>query len=243
MIAMDGIAKRYGDKFAVAPTTLHVADRRSLALVGPSGSGKSTILRLVLGLLAPDAGSVLVGGVAVTPATVLSIRRRIGYVIQDGGLFPHLSAQDNVALLARRLRWSAARVSARVEELSALVALDSTTLRRYPAELSGGQRQRVGIMRALMLDPELLLLDEPMGALDPIVRARLQEDLKRIFLGLGKTVLLVTHSLDEAAYLGDEVVLMREGRVVQRGTFRQLVDAPAEPFVREFVEAQRAPCA
>ncbi len=243
MIAMVGVAKRYGDKFAVAPTTLHVADRRSLALVGPSGCGKSTILRLVLGLLAPDAGSVRVGGVSVTPATVISIRRRIGYVIQDGGLFPHLSAHDNVALLARRLQWPSGRISARVDELAALVGLDSTTLRRYPAELSGGQRQRVGIMRALMLDPELLLMDEPMGALDPIVRARLQQDLKHIFSGLGKTVLLVTHSLDEAAYLGDEVVLMREGRVVQRGTLRELVDAPAEPFVREFVEAQRAPCA
>jgi osmoprotectant transport system ATP-binding protein len=242
VIELEGIAKRYGDRLAVSPTTLHVGDRTSLALVGPSGCGKSTILRLVLGLLAPDAGRVAVGGVTVTPETVIAIRRRIGYVIQDGGLFPHLSAGDNVALLARRLGWGTSRVTPRVEELAALVRLDSSTLLRYPAELSGGQRQRVGIMRALMLDPELLLLDEPMGALDPIVRARLQEDLKRIVSSLGKTALLVTHNLDEAAYLGDEVALMRDGRVVQRGTLRQLVDAPADPFVREFIEAQRAPC-
>src|SRR5262249_11102178 len=150
---------------------------------------------------------VLVGGTPVVPETALSIRRRTGYVIQDGGLFPHLSARDNAALLARHLGWTEDRVGARLEELAALVRLDPAILGRYPAELSGGQRQRVGIMRALMLDPDLLLLDEPMGALDPMVRARLQEDMKRIFAGLGKTVLLVTHDLVEAAYLGDEVAL------------------------------------
>ncbi|HXN31100.1 MAG TPA: ATP-binding cassette domain-containing protein [Polyangiaceae bacterium] len=239
---MEGLAKRYGDRIAVAPTTLAVGDARSLALVGPSGCGKSTILRLVLGLITPDAGRVVVGGVAVTPATVIAIRRRAGYVIQEGGLFPHLSAAANVTLLARRLGWSAGRIAPRVEELAALVRLDSSLLRRHPAELSGGQRQRVGIMRALMLDPPMLLLDEPMGALDPIVRAGLQVDLKRIVSGLGKTVLLVTHSIDEAAYLGDEIAMMRDGRVIQRGPLRELVDAPADPFVREFIEAQRAPC-
>ena len=239
---MEGLAKRYGDRIAVAPTTLAVGDARSLALVGPSGCGKSTILRLVLVLITPDAGRVVVGGVAVTPATVIAIRRRAGYVIQEGGLFPHLSAAANVTLLARRLGWSAGRIAPRVEELAALVRLDSSLLRRHPAELSGGQRQRVGIMRALMLDPPMLLLDEPMGALDPIVRAGLQVDLKRIVSGLGKTVLLVTHSIDEAAYLGDEIAMMRDGRVIQRGPLRELVDAPADPFVREFIEAQRAPC-
>jgi len=237
------VTKRFGDQLAVAPTTLAVRPQTALALVGPSGCGKSTVLRLVLGLVAPDAGRVLVGGVPVGPTTVIAVRRRSGYVIQDGGLFPHLRADDNVALLARRLGWSAARIGARLEELASLVRLERRLLRSYPAELSGGQRQRVGIMRALMLDPQLLLLDEPMGALDPIVRARLQHDLKRIFSELGKTVLLVTHSLDEAGYLGDEVALMRAGRVLQRGPFEELVRSPADPFVREFVEAQRAPCA
>lgn len=243
VIALEGVAKRYGQRLALAPTTLRIAERTSLALVGPSGCGKSTILRLTLGLLAPDEGRILVGGVQVTSDTAISVRRRTGYVIQDGGLFPHLTASDNVTLLARFLRWAPSRIASRLVELAALVRLDESILRRYPAELSGGQRQRVGIMRALMLDPQFLLLDEPMGALDPIVRAVLQDDLKRIFAGLGKTVLLVTHSLDEAAYLGDEVALMREGRVIQRGSLRELVDSPAEPFVREFVRAQRSPCA
>jgi osmoprotectant transport system ATP-binding protein len=242
VIALEGVAKRYGERLVVAPTTLTVRAGTTLALVGPSGCGKSTILRLVLGLLAPDAGRIVVGDVAVTPGTVLAVRRRTGYVIQDGGLFPHLSARDNVTLLARRLGWTPARIDPRVGELAALVHLDPGMLARYPAQLSGGQRQRVGIMRALMLDPQILLLDEPMGALDPMVRAGLQVDLKRIFSELTKTVLLVTHGLDEAAYLGDDVALMREGRVLQRGTLRELEESPADPFVREFIHAQKAPC-
>jgi osmoprotectant transport system ATP-binding protein len=239
MIALEGVMKRYGSKLVLASTTLTIAARTTVALLGPSGCGKSTLLRLVLGLIPPDAGRLSVAGMAVTPATSMQVRRRVGYVIQDGGLFPHLSANDNVTLLARHLGWSRQRLEIRRAELTALVRLESGLLERYPAELSGGERQRVGIMRALMLDPELLLLDEPMGALDPMVRARLQRDLKRIFAELGKTVLLVTHSLDEAAYLGDEVVLMNAGHVVQRGTMRELLESN-DPFVREFVEAQRA---
>jgi osmoprotectant transport system ATP-binding protein len=243
VIALESVAKRFGDRLVIAPTTLSVNAGTSLALVGPSGCGKSTILRLILGLLSPDEGRVFVGGEPVTPDTVIGVRRRTGYVIQEGGLFPHLTAEGNVTLLARRLGYRAGLMAARVDELSSLVRLPRDLLDRYPAELSGGQRQRVGIMRALMLDPQLLLLDEPMGALDPIVRVRLQNDLKRIFGELRKTVLLVTHSLDEAAYLGDEVALMRDGRVLQRGAMKDLVGSPADPFVREFVAAQRAPCA
>ena len=238
MVTLDGVEKRFGGKLVLAPTTLTVGARTSLALLGPSGCGKSTLLRLVLGLLAPDAGQLSVAGVPVTPATVIPVRRRIGYVIQEGGLFPHLTAKDNVALLARHLRWRPARVAERLAELALLVRLEPSMLDRYPAQLSGGERQRVGIMRALMLDPPLLLLDEPMGALDPMVRARLQQDLKRIFAELEKTVIFVTHSLEEAAFLGDEVVLMRDGRVVQRGTMGDLETA-ADPFVREFVDVQR----
>jgi osmoprotectant transport system ATP-binding protein len=239
MIAIEGIAKRFGGKLVLSPITLNVAARTSLALLGPSGCGKSTLLRLILGLILPDAGRLSVAGVPVTPATSIQVRRQIGYVIQDGGLFPHLSARDNVTLLARHLGWQRGQLEERLAELVALVRLDARLLKRYPAELSGGERQRVGIMRALMLDPQLLLLDEPMGALDPMVRARLQRDLKHIFAGLGKTVLLVTHSLEEASYLGDEVVLMNEGRVVQRGRMRELLES-TDPFVREFVAAQRA---
>ncbi len=238
MIALEGVAKRFGQKLVLAPTTLVVAAGTSLALLGPSGCGKSTLLRLILGLLLPDAGHLWVDGTPVTPATSLRVRRQIGYVIQEGGLFPHLSANENVTLLARHLGWQKTRLADRLAELAALVRLDSRLLERYPVELSGGERQRVGIMRALMLDPPLLLLDEPMGALDPIVRARLQHDLKNIFAELGKTVLIVTHSLDEAAYLGDEVALLNEGSVVQRGKMRELLES-SDPFVREFVEAQR----
>ncbi len=238
MVTLEGVEKRFGGRLVLAPTTLTVAARTSLALLGPSGCGKSTLLRLILGLLVPDAGHLSVAGIPVTPATAISVRRRIGYVIQDGGLFPHLTATDNVALLARHLGWSPPRVAQRLDELAALVRLDPSLLERFPAELSGGERQRVGIMRALMLDPPLLLLDEPMGALDPMVRARLQSDLKRIFSELEKTVVFVTHSLDEAAFLGDEVLLMRDGRVVRRGTMRDLESA-ADPFTREFVAVQR----
>jgi osmoprotectant transport system ATP-binding protein len=195
---------------------------------------------MVLGLIAPDAGRVVVDGEPVTAASAPALRRRIGYVIQDGGLFPHLTAAGNVALVARELGWSKARIGARLDELLALTRLEPTLLSRYPGELSGGQRQRVGLMRALMLDPVLLLLDEPMGALDPLVRRLLQDDLKRIFAELSRTVLLVTHDMAEAAYLGDEVALMRAGHILQRGPMAKLVEAPADPFVAEFLRAQRA---
>jgi osmoprotectant transport system ATP-binding protein len=239
MITLEGVMKRFEGKVVLSPTTLTVDKGTSLALLGPSGCGKSTLLRLILGLLPMDAGHLCVEGVPVNRVTSARVRRQIGYVIQDGGLFPHLSARDNVTLLARHLGWTQARLAGRLGELAALVRLDPKLLERYPAELSGGERQRVGMMRALMLDPPILLLDEPMGALDPMVRARLQRDLKGIFTDLGKTVLLVTHSLDEAAYLGDEVALMRDGRVVERGKMRELVES-TDPFVHEFVEAQRA---
>jgi osmoprotectant transport system ATP-binding protein len=241
MIALASVEKRYAGKQILAPTTLTVPARARLALLGPSGCGKSTILRIVLGLITPDAGQVTVAGERMTPASAPGLRRRIGYVIQDGGLFPHLTAAANAALMARELGWDEPRVRARLAELAALVHLDEALLARYPAELSGGQRQRVGMMRALMLDPVLLLLDEPMGALDPMVRRALQDDLKRIFAELDKTVLLVTHDMAEAAYLGDEVALMRDGRILQRGAMRELVEAPADPFVAAFLQAQRIP--
>jgi osmoprotectant transport system ATP-binding protein len=241
MIELDGVTKRFAGKEVLAPTTLRLDGRSSLALIGPSGCGKSTLLRLVIGLLAPDAGRVRVAGTEVGPATAGALRRRMGYVIQDGGLFPHLSALDNVTLMARHLGWPAERIQARAAELAALVHLSEAMLARFPVELSGGQRQRVGLMRALMLDPDLLLLDEPMGALDPMVRRALQDDLVAIFAQLGKTVLLVTHDLAEAAFLAREVALMHEGRVLQRGPIEALIEQPAAPFVRDFLRAQRGP--
>jgi osmoprotectant transport system ATP-binding protein len=167
----------------------------------------------------------------------------MGYVIQEGGLFPHLTAAGNVSLMARYLGWEDPRIEERVAQLCALVRLRPENLHRYPHELSGGQRQRVGLMRALMLDPDLLLLDEPLGQLDPMIRFELQQDLKQVFDALGKTTLFVTHDLNEAGYLGQHIVLMREGRIVQQGPAAELLTRPADAFVAQFVRAQRAPFA
>jgi osmoprotectant transport system ATP-binding protein len=240
VIALEGVTKRFGARVVLAPTTLTIVAGAAVALVGPSGSGKSTLLRIVIGLVTPDAGSVAVAGRRLTASTVTAVRREVGYVIQEGGLFPHLTARDNVTLLARHLGWAHARIDARVAALASLVRVDPPLLSRFPAQLSGGERQRVGIMRALMLDPPVLLLDEPLGALDPVVRAGLRRDLRRIFKDLRKTVLVVTHDIAEASTLGDEIVVLRDGRVVQRANIRGLMDAPADSFVRELVEAREA---
>jgi osmoprotectant transport system ATP-binding protein len=233
------VVHRFGDTTALAGIDLDISAGRTTVLIGPSGCGKSTVLRLVVGLLWPSAGLVRVFGDVVAPVNVVSLRRRIGYVIQEGGLFPHLSAVDNVTLLARHLGWDRDRCDSRVEEMCRLAHLERPVLNRLPSELSGGQRQRVALMRALMLEPELLLLDEPLGALDPMVRSGLQDELRELFAELGTTVLLVTHDLAEAAFLGDDIVLMRSGVVVQRGPFENLQRAPAEEFVSEYVSAQR----
>ncbi len=239
MVTLDTVSKTYGPETAVAPLSLSVAPEQATVLIGPSGSGKSTLLRLMIGLITPDAGAVTFDGEPLTPATVQDARHRMGYVIQEGGLFPHLSARRNVTLLARHLGWPEARIDARVEELTDLVQLAPGRLAQRPDDLSGGQRQRVSLMRALMLDPAVLLLDEPLGALDPLIRADLQSDLRAIFQELQKTVVLVTHNMHEAAYFGDEIVLLRQGQIVQQGPLRALLETPSEPFVTEFIRAQR----
>ena len=254
MIELQGVSKRYGNTVALQPTDLTIPAGQTTALIGPSGCGKSTLLRLIMGLLEPTAGSVLFGGLNVNePAdsirsdppgrprqTAQEMRRRMGYVIQDGGLFPHLTAAENVLLMAKHLRRAPDAMQTRLTELCALTRFPQEGLTRYPVELSGGQRQRVSLMRALMLEPEALLLDEPLGALDPLVRAGLQTDLKQIFAALKQTVVLVTHDMGEAGYLGDSIVLLSEGAIVQRGTLEDLRDRPAAPFVTEFLNAQRS---
>jgi osmoprotectant transport system ATP-binding protein len=192
----------------------------------------------VTGLARPSAGEVLLWGEPVTPRTIGALRRRIGYVIQEGGLFPHLTAAGNVALAARYFGWDGDRIARRLEELIELTRFPRDAMTRFPAQLSGGQRQRVGLMRALMLGPELLLLDEPLGALDPMIRAELREDLRAIFRRLGPTVVLVTHDLGEAEFFADRVVLLRDGAVVQQGSLADLVERPADAFVERFVRAQ-----
>src|SRR3989475_2541304 len=242
IIELRDVAKRYGAVEALKATTLSLGVGVNV-LLGPSGSGKSTLLRLLTGLSRPSAGEVLLWGRALSPRTIGPLRRRLGYVIQEGGLFPHLTAGANVTLAARYFGWEVRRIESRLEELCALTHFPRDGMARFPVQLSGGQRQRVGLMRALMAGPELLLLDEPLGALDPMIRAELRADLREIFSVLGQTVVLVTHDLVEAEFFADRVVLMRDGAIVQQGPLRDLVERPAEPFVTRFInEIGRASC-
>ncbi|MBA2492051.1 MAG: ATP-binding cassette domain-containing protein [Gammaproteobacteria bacterium] len=240
MFELAGVTRRYGESVALARIDLSIEKARTTILIGPSGSGKSTLLRLLVRLIAPDTGTVYFEDQPLTDDNAAVLRRRMGFVVQEGGLFPHLSAHDNVALMARYLRWEGARIEARIGELSALTHFPTDGLKRFPVELSGGQRQRVSLMRALMLDPGVLLLDEPLGALDPMIRFDLQNELRDIFRGLKKTVVMVTHDLSEAGFFADTIVLLREGRIVQRGSLTELLRAPADAFVEQFIRAQRS---
>ena len=240
MLRLEDVRVRYGELVALDGVSVAFAPGRTTVLIGPSGCGKSTILRACIGLLRPASGRVLFDDRTLDEQSLLEVRRRIGYVIQEGGLLPHLTARGNVTLVARRIGWDRARIRKRVGELAQMTRMDGDMLSRFPHELSGGQRQRVGLMRALMLDPDALLLDEPLGALDPMIRAELQEDLRGLFRELGKSVVIVTHDLAEAAYFAHEIVLLEDGRIVQRGTMADLTERPATDFVRRFVTAQRA---
>src|SRR6266516_1791516 len=240
LVKLVNVSKRYADAAALHPTNLSIEHGKTTVLIGPSGCGKSTLLRLIIRLIQPDSGSIMFESEPITPDNIDMLRRRIGYVIQEGGLFPHLTARANVVLMARHVGRSQEEMQPRLQELCDLTRFSENLLSRYPVELSGGQRQRVSLMRALMLSPELLLLDEPLGALDPLVRASLQRDLKEIFGRLQQTALLVTHDLAEAAYFGDTIVLMNEGRIVQQGSIVDLREKPASDFVSEFINAQRS---
>jgi osmoprotectant transport system ATP-binding protein len=240
LVQLVDVSKRYDGAAALQPTNLSIERGKTTVLIGPSGCGKSTLLRLIIRLIEPDSGTIEFDGATITPDKIDILRRRIGYVIQEGGLFPHLTARANILLMPRHLGKAESEMHARLSELSALTRFPENLLARYPIELSGGQRQRVSLMRALVLSPELLLLDEPLGALDPLVRASLQKDLKEIFARLHQTALLVTHDLAEAAYLGDHIVLMNEGRIVQQGSIVDLRERPANNFVTEFINAQRS---
>lgn len=234
-----GVTCTFGDVRAIDALDLDLPRGRTSALIGSSGSGKSTVLRLLLGLEWPSAGEVRCDGEPLQRDRLLAVRRRVGYVIQEGGLFPHLTVLGNIALLPRHLGWPHERIHARAEALAELAHLPAALFTRFPAELSGGQRQRVALMRALMLDPPTLLLDEPLGALDPLVRHGLQDELREIFRRLGKTVVMVTHDLAEAAFFSHRMVLLRRGRVVQDGSLDDFRLRPADDFVREFLAARR----
>jgi osmoprotectant transport system ATP-binding protein len=239
MIQLENVTRMFGEVVAIDELSARFEGGRTHVLLGSSGSGKSTILRLILGLIAPTAGTVRIDGREMEPATRTGLLEKMGYVVQEGGLYPHLTSRRNVTLAAESRGWAGDRIGRRVDELAALVGFDETILRLYPGELSGGQRQRVSLMRALMLDPPILLLDEPLGSLDPIVRADLQTQLLEIFTPMGKTVLVVTHDIREAAVFGHTITLMTEGRIVQRGSFADLATRPASPFVTEFLNAQK----
>jgi osmoprotectant transport system ATP-binding protein len=230
VIALRHVSKTFEGRRALDDVSLSVATGTTHVLLGSSGSGKSTILKIVLGLVRPDAGEV-----QVEPAA------RIGYVVQDGALFPHLTVARNATLPARAAGWSADAQASRLDALTKVVALEPALLDRFPHQLSSGQRQRAGLLRALILDPPLLLLDEPLGSLDPIARAELQEHLVAVIGELGKTVVVVTHDVREAFVFGAAITLLDRGRVVQQGTFEELARRPAEPFVAEFLRAQAPP--
>ncbi len=239
MVLIAGVSKRFAEKPVLTSVQLQLATGRTHVLLGGSGSGKTTLLRLIAGTLAPDTGTITVDGVQIAVRDPCLLADRLGYMTQEGGLFPHLRAAENIGLVARVRGWKPARLAARLAELTAVVGLEEGLLQRYPAQLSGGQRQRVSLMRALFLNPQYILLDEPLGAVDPIIRRELQETLKRVFNELNSTVILVTHDLGEAAFFGDTITLLHQGLVLQHGSFTDLALRPAHPYVSEFLMAQR----
>jgi osmoprotectant transport system ATP-binding protein len=239
-ITLENISKSFNSTIAVANFTYTFRKSNTTVLIGPSGCGKSTLIRLIVGLVVPEKGNIKIDNSYLTNANLSETRKRIGYVIQEGGLFPHLTAKENVSLMANYIGWDSEKILARIKQLAELTKFPPDGLDRYPAELSGGQKQRISLMRALMLDPEFLLLDEPLGALDPLIRYDLQEDLKKIFESLEKTVILVTHDLHEAVFFSDEIILMNDSRIVQAGKIDEFIDSPSEPFVTKFITAQRS---
>ncbi len=238
MIRVHSVTKSFGPLTILKNISFEVAPGETKALLGLSGSGKTTALKIVCGLHLPDSGSVELGGEVLTRENLRNQRRKLGYVIQDGGLFPHLTARENISLVGEEVNLPKDKINSRIEELAELVKIPLEYLDRYPRELSGGQRQRIGIMRAMLLDPPILLMDEPMGALDPITRQDLQVELKDIFSRLKKSVLIVTHDLFEAGYLADSILLLSEGELIQEAPMEELIERPANDFVRLFVGSQ-----
>jgi osmoprotectant transport system ATP-binding protein len=242
-IDFNHVTKRYAgrDAAAVDDLTLQIPAGAFCVLVGPSGGGKTTALKMVNRLIPFDAGEIRIDGRSINDIPVVELRREIGYVIQQGGLFPHMSVGDNIGTVPRLLEWPKERIRARSQELLELVGLEAADAKRYPAELSGGQRQRVGLARALAADPPLLLMDEPFAAVDPITRFRLQTELRRLHREVGKTVIFVTHDIDEAIQMGDRIAILREGGVlVQYDTPDAILAHPADDFVAQFIGEDRA---
>ena len=236
MITFDNTSKSYDGTPAIAGLNMNIARGELLVLIGPSGSGKSTALKMINRMVDHDGGRILLDGQEIYSFNVRDLRRRMGYAIQSVGLFPHWTVERNIATVPQLLGWNAERIAARVTELLTLFAMEPAQYRtRLPHQLSGGQQQRVGVARALAADPDVLLMDEPFGALDPVTRAALQLELKRVHQASGKTIVLVTHDIDEALLLATRIVLLREGHVAQVGTPLELLSAPADDFVADFL--------
>jgi osmoprotectant transport system ATP-binding protein len=237
-VRFDGVVRAYGGRRGVDGVTFDVPSASFCVLLGPSGCGKTTLLKTVNRLLEPSAGRVIVEGTDVAGVDPVTLRRRIGYAIQQVGLFPHMRVAENIAVVPRLLRWTEERISARVDQLLESVHLDPSEYRdRFPRGLSGGQQQRVGLARALAGDPSILLMDEPFGAVDAIERAHLQDEVLSLQRRLRKTILFVTHDVDEALRLADTIVVMRDGRVEQAGAPLDVLARPATPFVAELVDS------
>ena len=242
MIRLRGVMKRFAGEArpAVDALSLEVAEGETCVLIGPSGCGKTTTMRMINRMIEPDGGTIEVAGRDVTHVEPIELRRSIGYVIQQIGLFPHMTIAENIATVPRLLGWDGPRIETRVDELLDLVGMDPGAYRgRFPRELSGGQRQRVGVARALAADPPVMLMDEPFGAIDPITRGRLQQEFLRIQQRLRKTIVFVTHDIDEAIRMGDRIAIMRAGRLVQHDSPEAILARPADAFVEEFVGADR----
>ena len=237
-VVFENVRKFYGEKAALDGVSLSIPPNQTTAIIGPSGSGKSTLLQLVNGLLAPDAGRVYVFGEEIDYGRLPGLRRRIGYAVQGTGLFPHLTVEKNITLLAWLARWERSEIETRLHELLELVDLPRSYLSRYPHELSGGEQQRVGLCRAMMLKPSLVLLDEPFGALDPVTRSEIHREFLKLQKSETRTTLLVTHDLREAFKLADQIVILHRGRVAQIGTRADVLRRPANEFVQRFVHLQ-----
>ena len=239
MIAVTEISKEYEGRPVVNRVSFEVKKGQNLILLGTSGSGKTTLLKMLNRLIEPSSGTIFLDGQDVRNMPVESLRRNMGYVIQQSGLFPHYTVRENIALVPKLLRWSSADIRRRTDELIQLVGLSAEFLSRYPAELSGGQKQRVGIARALAANPSIILLDEPFGALDPITKQQIVEEFTTLETLKEKTVVMVTHDVFEAITIGDTICLLDQGRVQQIGTSHELLFSPANDFVRSFFDAQR----
>jgi osmoprotectant transport system ATP-binding protein len=243
VISITALSKHFADAGAPAvdALSLEIGPGEICVLIGPSGCGKTTTMRMINRMIEPDAGAIVVGGRDVTRINPIELRRSIGYVIQQVGLFPHMTIAENIATVPQLLGWDRARIAKRVDELLARVHMDPARDRdRYPRELSGGQKQRIGVARALAADPPVMLMDEPFGALDPITRASLQDEFLRILRELDKTIVFVTHDIDEAIRMGTRIAIMRAGRLVQYDTPQAILARPADAFVEAFVGSDRA---